>query len=286
MNQPYWDTLAIVGVGLIGGSIGLAARERGLAKRIVGIGRRESSLKAARMAETVTETTTDLAQGVSNADFIVVCTPVDQIGEHICQVARNCPAMALITDAGSTKAEMVRYVESRVDASTRFVGSHPLAGSHESGPGAAKADLYVDRTVVVTPTAQSAAADADEVSRFWRLMGAKVVRMDVDVHDAALAASSHVPHVVAAALASATPKAARQLVAGGWLDTTRIAGADPSLWVSILQQNRDHVLAALDRFTQEVADLRHALRQNDVAEIERLLSKGKRNRDETGDGND
>lgn len=281
MNERHWETLAIVGVGLIGGSIGLAARERGLTKNVIGIGRRESSLQAALKAGTVTETTTDLAKGVSTADLIVVCTPVDRIADHICQVAEHCPAKALITDAGSTKADMVRSVESKVDATTRFVGGHPLAGSHESGPGAARSDLFVGRTVVVTPTEKSTTKDADEATQFWAALGANVVQMDIDTHDAALAASSHVPHVIASALAAATPAEARQLVAGGWLDTTRIAGADPGLWVPILQQNRDHVLAALDRFTDEVAALRDALKQNDAAEIERLLNVGKRNRDAT-----
>ena len=281
MSKPFWDRIAIVGVGLIGGSIGLAARERGLTKDVMGIGRREVSLQAALDAATVTETTTDFAEGVKAADLIVVCTPVDRIAEHICNVAEHCPPHALITDAGSTKADMVRQVESVVGEPTRFIGSHPLAGSHESGPAAARADLFVNRTVIVTPTDKSTTEDADEATQFWSALGANVVSMDIDTHDAALAASSHVPHVVAAALAAATPEQARQLVAGGWLDTTRIAGADPGLWVPILQQNREHVLAALDRFSDEVAALRTALKQDDAAELHRLLNVGKQNRDAT-----
>lgn len=279
MNHPSWDTLAIVGVGLIGGSIGLAARERGLVNRVIGIGRRNSSLQVARDAEVITETTTDLARGVSTANVIVVCTPVDLIAEQVCQIAQHCRPNALITDAGSTKAGLVRTIESSIGGAIRFVGSHPLAGSHESGPNAARGDLLDGRTVIVTPTDNTAAQDTEEITRFWTALGANVVRMDCDAHDEALAASSHVPHLVAAALASATPEEVQDLVAGGWSDTTRIAGAKPELWAPIFRQNRSHVLAALSHFSTTLDAFRAALDQDDVAELQRLLEVGKQKRD-------
>lgn len=281
MKKASWDTLAIVGVGLIGGSIGVAALQRGLVKKVVGIGRRESSLKQAIEKGTITESTTDLAAGVSQADLIIVCTPVDRIAEHTNQVVQHCPPGAIITDAGSTKADLVRTIESATP-NARFVGSHPLAGSHKSGPTAARADLYVNRTVVVTPTTKTDPYVTDNVSDFWRAIGADVFLMDIDKHDAALAASSHVPHVVAAALASATPEDVAPLVAGGWLDTTRIAGADPALWVPILCQNRQHILASLDQFRAQLDAFRDNLASENADEILRLLQLGKQHRDSIG----
>ena len=279
MNHPHWDTLAIVGVGLIGSSIGLTARKRGLVNRVVGIGRSDRSLQLAHELEAITKATTDLADGVGSADVIVVCTPVDMIADQVCQIARHCLPNALITDAGSTKADLVRNIERSTDSTIRFVGSHPLAGSHESGATAARADLLDGRTVIVTPTDQTAPQTIDEVTRFWSALGAKVVTMDIDVHDATLAASSHVPHLVAAALASATPREAQDFVAGGWLDSTRIAAANPGLWTPIFQQNRSHVLATLAQFNAALDALRSALEQDDVVELQRLLEVGRQKRD-------
>ncbi len=277
-----WETLAIVGVGLIGGSIGLAARQRGLAKQVVGIGRRRSSLQIAKQTGAVTRTTTRLAAGVADADLVVVCTPVNQIADHVCEVADHCDPEALITDAGSTKAELVERIEGRVAKETRFVGSHPLAGAHQAGPRAARADLFEDRLVVVTPTQRSASADVTAIQQFWRQLGAIVTTMSVEEHDAALAATSHLPHIVASALANATPADVLGLVAGGWCDSTRIAAAKPELWVPILQQNRAHTLKALDKFAKVLASFRRALTDNDSARLQQLLEAGKQNRDAVG----
>jgi prephenate dehydrogenase len=275
--------LAIVGVGLIGGSIGLAARRRGLAKQVVGIGRRRSSLQIAKQIGAVTRTTTRIAAGVADADLVVVCTPVDKIADHVCEVAAHCDFRTLITDAGSTKADLVRDIESRVAKKTRFVGSHPLAGAHQAGPRAAREDLFEGRMVVVTPTQRSVAADVTAIQRFWRQLGANVTTMSVKEHDAALAATSHLPHIVAAALASVTPVEALGLVAGGWCDSTRIAAAKPELWVPILQQNRAHTLKALDKFAKVLASFRRALNDDDSARLQQLLEAGKQNRDVVGD---
>ena len=281
-NPRAWDTLAIVGVGLIGGSIGLAARQRGLAKQVVGIGRRRSSLQIAKRIGAVTRTTTRLAGGVADADVVIVCTPVDQIADHVCEVATHCDSRALITDAGSTKADLVRAIESRVPKETRFVGSHPLAGAHQAGPRAARADLFVDRLVVVTPTQRTAPADVTAIQQFWRQLGANVTTMSVKEHDAALAATSHLPHIVAASLANATPEEALGLVAGGWRDTTRIAAAKPELWVPILRQNRAHTLKSLAKFEKVLASFRRALDEDDFARLQQLLEAGKHNRDAVG----
>lgn len=276
------DTVAIIGVGLIGGSIGLGLLRRGLARRVVGVGRRECSLQKARACGAVTDATTDVAAGVAQAELIVVCTPVRQIAAEARRAAEHAPAGAIITDAGSTKAEIVAALdESRLHGSV-FVGSHPMAGSEKNGPEFAEADLFEDRVAIVTPTARTPPAALSSVEEFWRALGARVLQMTPDAHDAAVAAVSHTPHLVASALAAATPEALLSVVGGGWLDTTRVAAGDVELWRQILTENRGHVLRSLTEFEKTLASFRDALAREDDAELIHLLEQGKRRRDAVG----
>lgn len=274
--MQLWNQVAIVGVGLIGGSIGMALRKRRLARRVVGIGRRQASLNKARRAGAVDGTTTDLARGVADAELIVVCTPVENIVGHVRAAADACPEGALITDAGSTKGAIVERLDGQLPRQVRFVGSHPLAGSEKTGAEHARADLFEGRVAVVTPTRRTAATDYTAIEKFWSSLGARVIRKSPQAHDAALARTSHMPHAVASALAAATSGKDLPLVAGGWLSTTRIAAADEKLWRQILLDNRDNTLAALDDFEQALAQLRKAIEQNDRPHLERLWRKGRR----------
>lgn len=280
--MKQWDTVAIVGVGLIGGSIGLGLRERGLARHVVGIGRRASTLRAARQAGAVTSTTLDLAKGVSKAELVVVCTPVGRIAADVLAAAQACPQGCLITDAGSTKAEIVAAVEDRLDDRAHFVGSHPLAGSEKSGPTAAVGDLFEGRTVVITPTKATREQDSAALFALWSDLGANVVSMSASAHDRILAATSHLPHLAASALAAATPEGDLQLAASGWLDTTRVASGDPELWQQIFLANRAHVLAALGRYEKVLASLRRALERCDEKKLTEILLEAKRRRDALG----
>ena len=284
-----YDTVAIIGVGLIGGSIGLALRERRLAQNIVGIGRRQTSLDKARDVGAIDHGVTNLANGVAQAQLIIVATPVDSIAERVIQASAACPATSLITDAGSTKASIVAAADAGLAArrsGPRFVGSHPLAGDHRTGPEHARADLLEGRTVVITPTEHTRPAAVTEVSGFWQSLGANVVSMTPDKHDAALAVTSHLPHVAAVALAAATPTELLPLTAGGWRDTTRVAGGDPALWQAILTENRQHVLDALDLMGKTFSNLRESLAQGDNESLISILEKAakrKRDRDALGD---
>jgi prephenate dehydrogenase len=284
-----YDTVAIVGVGLIGGSIGLALRERKLARNIVGIGRRQTSLDTARRVGAIDHGVTHLAAGVAQAQLVVVSTPVDTIAERVIQAAAACPPGTLITDAGSTKEAIVAKVDAGLSSrrsGPRFVGSHPLAGDHRTGAEHARGDLFDARTVVVTPTPSTRPAAVTEVSGFWESLGANVTRLSPAEHDAALAMTSHLPHLLASALAAATPRELLPLAASGWRDTTRVAGGDPQLWQPIFAANRQHVLDALDRLLQVTANLRDALEQGDnetLTEILQQAAKTKRDRDALGD---
>jgi prephenate dehydrogenase len=283
-----WDKLAIVGPGLIGGSIGLAALRGGIASQVVGIGRSPSSLQLAIDRGVITEATLDLAEGVREADLIVVCTPVDDIPNYVERVAEVCKPTALITDAGSTKAlivarlEEARAANSAWPATVHFVGSHPLAGNDRRGSDFAQADLFVDRVVVITPTPLTRVEDRRAVRAFWEGLGASVVEMSPADHDRALATTSHLPHLIASAIAGATPAEYVTLTAGGWLDTTRIAAGDPLLWRQIFLANRANLLAALTQFDRSLSGLRQALEAGDGPTLEKLLTEGKRIRDAVG----
>lgn len=281
-TMKLWNTVTIIGVGLIGGSIGLALRRKNLAKNVIGVGRRASSLRNAKKCGAVTSTTRDLSKGVADADLIVVCTPVGNIVEHVQQAAQDAPENALITDAGSTKSAIVESLDGQLPGGIRFIGSHPLAGSEKTGPLSAREDLFDNRLVIVTPTRRSRDSDIDCVEGFWSALGANVCRMTPKAHDQAVASVSHLPHVVAAALAAATPRRHLPITATGWSDTTRVAAGDVGLWLEILMQNRDYTLQSLGEFEKWLAKFRTALESGNVGQITRLLEAGKQNRDAVG----
>lgn len=279
-NQPKWDTITIVGVGLIGGSIGLALKKRGLARRIIGVGRRQASLDLAIGCGAIDEGVTDVSTGVAEAHLVVICTPVDKIVSHVLAAGQACREGALITDAGSTKEAIVREVEKATPSeNVSFVGSHPLAGSEKTGCENGEADLFLGRTCVVTPTSATRAEDCQAIIEFWQSIGMNVEQMTPADHDAALACTSHLPHVVASALAFATSEDQLPLVAGGWLDTTRIAAADPQLWRQILLDNQQNTLAALDEFQSKLNGFRDAIAESNGPALEQLLENGKQRRD-------
>jgi prephenate dehydrogenase len=276
--QMRLPSLTIVGVGLIGGAIGLAAKKRGLAERIIGVGRDRTKLELARRLGAIDEVSLDLASAAAAADCVVFCAPVNRIAEQVKIVAARCPAGAILTDAGSTKQAIVEAVE----AEPRFVGAHPLAGSEKKGVEYAHADLFVERWTVLTPTARTLPEAVARVRSFWEALGARVRLMTPADHDRALALTSHLPHLVAAALAGLLPDEWRDLTATGFRDTTRIAGGDAEVWTPIFQHNRAAVLAALDQLEQRLQQFRHALVNDDVAQIDQLLTQGKKVRDALG----
>lgn len=283
--MTQWNRVAIVGVGLIGGAIGQGVRKRKLARSVVGIGRNPVNLELARKLGAIDEATCNLAEGVAQADLVIVCTPVGQIVGRVCEVAAACGADTLITDAGSTKAEIVRQLEAESNSwrsGVRFVGCHPLAGNEKRGPQADMGDLLVDRVVVVTPTPQSRPADVATLDNLWTSLGARVVHMSPEDHDHAVAITSHLPHLVASAIAGSTPEEYVTLTAGGWQDTTRIAAGDPDLWQQIMLANRSNLLEALARFEKILAEFGQALRQTDAKSLQQLLAEAKRIRDAVG----
>jgi len=277
------QNLTIVGVGLIGGSVGLAAKARGAARRVTGVGRDPRTLERAIAEGAIDSFTTDLAEGVAEADLIVVCTPVDRVAADILAVAAAAPKRSVITDAGSTKGNIVRALAGKLPKTApAFIGSHPLAGSEKKGAAHARSDLFDNRLVIVTPTAETDLEALGVVELFWQALGARVVRMDPFEHDDALALTSHFPHAAASGLAAITPISLLGLTAGGFRDTTRIAAGDPDLWAAIFEANREAVGAATGRFIERMTEFQELLATNDRAGLVRWLAEGKKVRDALG----
>jgi prephenate dehydrogenase len=214
--------------------------------------------------------------------LVVFCTPVDRIADQVIEAANHCRPGTLLTDAGSTKAEIVARVDRHIRDGVHFVGAHPLAGSEKAGVEHARADLFEGRVTIVTPGGSCDEDAQFNVMEFWGALGSGVVTMTPEDHDDALAVTSHLPHAVAAAVAGVTEPDLLSLTAGGFRDVTRIAAGDPHLWAAIFRTNRAAVLAALAAFTARLDTFRDLLDAGDEAGLVRWLAAAKRVRDALG----
>jgi len=274
-----WNQVTIVGTGLIGGSLGLALKRAGLARNVVGVGHRRSTLDRALACGAVDDATLDPAEGVRGSDLVVLATAVGLFESLLRRAADHLADGAVVIDVGSTKAEVVRTAEALVPPGRAFVGCHPIAGSEKRGIAWADADLFDGAACAVTPTDRTPADALGRVVETWEALGMRVVRLSPAEHDRLLAEVSHLPHLAAAALVRAVSPEAEGLVGTGWTDTTRIAASAPALWRDILLTNADGVAAALARFRETLADLEDALADRDGEGIERLLAEAKARRD-------
>jgi len=277
--------ITIVGVGLLGGSIGLAVRQRRLAGEIAGFVRRVVSLKDCEKAGALDYATTDLLAAVSNADLVILCTPLAQMRSLAEQILPALKRGAIVTDVGSVKAGVVRELESLVKkAGAHFVGSHPMAGGEKMGVLAARADLYANSVCVLTPTEKSNTNAVRKLERFWQSLGARTLRLDAAKHDLLVSRSSHLPHVVAATLANlvlhpANPKSQVGLCATGFRDTTRIASGSPEMWRDIVLANRKNASRSVDAFVVELKKFQSVLKRNDAKAVEKFFATAKQRRD-------
>lgn len=266
----HCESLAIVGVGLIGGAVALKARQRGI-RRIVGLGRDASRLEAARRAGVIDVGATDPGD-LRGVDLAVVCTPVDRIVEDVRTLTEIPDGPRLITDAGSTKGAICESLQNIA----RFVGSHPIAGSEKRGFEHAAEVQFEGRMCVVTPTESTPTTAVSGVEAFWRLLGMNVTRMSPTEHDAILARTSHFPHLAAYALAGLLESGDERFVAGGFRDTTRIAASDADLWTSILMMNRDAVLETLRGYQRALASFSKDLETADDRSLHNALESARR----------
>jgi len=269
--------LTVVGLGLLGGSVAKGVRREGLAREIVAVGRRYESLEPALADGTVDRITTDIADGVAGADLCVLATPVATLTALMPAVWRAAADDAVITDVGSTKAGIVGTAEALGrDRPLAFVGSHPMAGSERAGYGVARVDLFRGATVVMTPTDRTPAAAVKRVSQLWEALGGRVTMLDPASHDRAVAAISHLPHLVADALVDAVVRldpGFLELAARGFKDTTRIAASDARMWREIFQENRPALGEAIAAFRQALDHLDRLVTEGDGPRVEAELNR-------------
>ena len=284
-ETPHFEAVAIVGIGLIGASLGMALRERRLAGRVIGVARRRETLEVALRRGAIDDATQDAAQAVAGADLVVLAAPVGAIIEHIGQLAARFGQGALVTDVGSTKVEIMRAAAD-LPGHIAFVGGHPVAGSEQSGPAAARADLFEGATWVLTPGPVGPRQALDRMQGLVTALGARPLVLDAAEHDALMALTSHLPHLSAWALVNAVAaagagrEALASLVAPSFRDTTRIAQSGPALWRDILLTNRDQVLAAVAALRGELDRLERALADGDADALATILDQAARARRE------
>lgn len=260
-SWPMFERMCIVGVGLIGGSVARAARSRGLCQTIVGVGRSQASLQRALDLCVIDVAEQDVVKGVQGADLVVICTPVGAFETLFRQLKPVWSQDALYTDVGSTKSSVTAAVEAVFGAvPENFVPAHPIAGSESNGVEASMVDLFVGRRVILTPDAGTAPNALQRCEQFWSQLGAEVSSMSVDHHDAVLAATSHLPHVLAFALVELVrskddEREIFKYAAGGFRDFTRIASSDPTMWADICMANADKISGLLEEYKHSIDQL-------------------------------
>ena len=270
--------LAVIGVGLIGGSFALALKQAGKVTQVVGVGRNRANLELARERRIIDAIAPDAAAAARDADLVLVAAPVAQFPAIFSQL-KDCTA--LITDAGSTKRDVVAAARAALGARiAQFVPGHPVAGGEQSGAGAALASLFLDRRVVLTPLPENPPESVQRVEDAWKACGARITRLGPEEHDAVLAAVSHLPHLLAYGLVHDVAQRgnAEQLfayAAGGFRDFTRIASSHPEMWRDICIANRDRLLGELSRYEKKLAELRRLLEEEDGPALERLFAEAR-----------
>lgn len=275
--DPPFERLAILGLGLLGGSVAMAARERGLARTIVGAGRRRGPLDLA-LERGIVDEAGDVARVSPGADCVIVCTPVSSMAGVLKEVASRFAPGAIVTDVGSVKGPIVETLPGLLPPGMAFVGSHPMAGSHLKGVENARSDLFEGACCVVTPLADTDAAATARVARFWSALGSVVLERSPEDHDLQAAWISHAPHALAFAFAHAlgvAPHGAGQMTGSGFRDFTRIARSDGELWGDILRANRKALATPLEAFGRSLSELARAIEEGDLEKVERFLASAR-----------
>jgi len=279
-----FGVVAIVGTGLIGGSIGLGLKERGLATTIIGVGHRKVSINKALKIKAIDEGTTSIEKAVKNADIIILATSVSLIPDYAMKIIPLMKKSAILTDVGSTKNYIVSQINNEIKSrcgreKPNFIGAHPLAGSEQRGIESARSDLFEGSVCVLTPTSLNSKQGITRLSNMWKALGARISIMTPSKHDEILAFVSHLPHFVASSLAGVIDEKHWKFAAGGLRDTTRIASGDPELWLSISKQNKKEIIEALRCFSEEIKCTLNDLERGNDKKLLGRLKKAKTVRD-------
>ena len=287
--------VTIIGLGLIGGSLALAIKEKRMAKEIVGVSRRPSTIRQALALKIVDQATLNVKEGIKGSDLVILATPVIKIIDIAREISgflkkdlltltfsteeRRKAEGVIITDVGSTKKKIVRTIESILPDTVNFVGSHPLAGSEKSGLTYMDKDLFKGAYCILTETKRTNPETLNKIKKFWNRLGLKVEIMSPQRHDRIISRLSHLPHAVSVALSNTCGKKDLQLAAGGFKDTTRIASGRPELWKDIFITNRKNIARDIRVLKKELSKIEIALKNNNSAQLLRLLNRAKDIRD-------
>jgi prephenate dehydrogenase len=280
-----FERVAILGVGLIGGSFALALKQAQACAHVVGAGRTAANLKLALERGVIDSIAADAVAAAHGADLVLLAAPVAQFPKLFRDVASVLGPKAIVTDGGSTKRDVITAARSALGKRiSQFVPAHPIAGAEKSGAAAASADLFRGKRVIMTPLPENSDSSVRKVQDAWSACGARISRMDPEEHDAVLAAVSHLPHVLAFALVHdfAARENAAQLfayAAGGFRDFTRIASSHPEMWRDICIANRDRLLVELKKYTGALASMQQLLEAGDGAGLEKLFAEARAARD-------
>jgi len=280
MSAVLFDKIALIGIGLIGGSIARDARKRGLARHIVAATRSAETAAKANELKLADHCGTDLAAAVKDADLVIVCTPVGACGTATKAIAASLKPGCIISDVGSVKQAVIADMKPHIPAGVHFVPAHPVAGTEYSGPEAAILDLFQGRGCILTPLPGVDTAAADKLEAFWRALGSDVNRMDPAHHDRILAITSHLPHLIAYTIVGTADDLGGHLnsevlkyAAGGFRDFTRIAASDPTMWRDVFLNNKEAVLEVLQRFQEDLFYLQRAIRWDEGDKLFDLFTR-------------
>lgn len=284
--MPRIKVISIIGMGLIGGSLGMSLKKNRSVKKVIGIGRRPEKLKKALRLKAADEVTTDFLDGVKEADLVVVCTPVGLIAPTVKRILPGLKEGCIITDVGSVKAPIAKEIaEMLTGKKIYFIGGHPMAGSELSGIGNARPQLFKDAVWILTPGGGTPAAALAELQRLVKGTGARVLKLDPARHDHIVAATSHLPHLLAAGLVllvgqrGQKDKNTADLVAGSFRDMTRIAASEPEIWEDIFSMNRQEIMGTMTEFHEVVSKILQSLRTNQKQELGQMFGRAKKTRD-------
>ncbi len=281
-----WDRISLIGVGLLGGSLGLAIKQRKLAGKVHAHVRRAESIAECQKLGTADFATLSIGQAVEGADLIILCTPLAQMREVMELMGPHLKPGAIITDVGSVKSSVVQALEPLAAKwKCEFIGSHPMAGSEKRGMSVARADLFKGAICLITPTANTSTEGYAAVQNLWKDLGGVPVRMSPELHDDLVSRSSHLPHVVAAELANyvlspAHPKEQALVCATGFRDTTRIAAGSPELWRDIALANHKNLARVLGVFIEDLQEFQLALERGDAKIIEEFFANARARREQ------
>jgi len=274
--------IAIIGVGLIGGSIGLAIRKNRLAFKVIGIGRRKVSIDKALRKSAIDSGTLNLKQGIKGADLIIIATPADKVELKIKEVSKYAEKGAIVIDVNSTKQGVINIAQKSLPKDIFFVGTHPIAGSEQTGVFSSNDKLFNGSICIITPTPRANKEALEKIKRFWESIGARVKIMSPKLHDNIVADISHLPHILAYTLCNAISQKDIKMAGTGFKDVTRIAKSNPDMWEEIFMQNQKSLLRSVSVFQKNLNAFKNDIISKKRASLRRRMTLAKRRRDVLG----